>query len=72
MRVENDFDGRRYTARVPRGPMYRARYNVKEDPHQERNLYADRPEVVERLKASLREFLTSINAPREQFTRLGL
>jgi hypothetical protein len=52
--------------------MYSALYNVKEDTRQERNLYADRPEVVERLKASLREFLTSINAPREQFTRLGL
>ena len=72
VRVENDFDGRRYTARVTRGPMYSALYNVKEDPRQERNLYADRPEVVERLKARLREFLTSINAPREQFTRLGL
>ncbi len=52
--------------------MSSALYNVKDDPQQQRDLYAERPEVVERLKASLREFLTSINAPREQFTRLGL
>ena len=72
VRVDNDFDGQRYTARVTRGPMYSALYNVKEDPHQERNLYADRPEVVERLKSQMRDFLISIHAPREQFTRLGL
>jgi hypothetical protein len=47
-------------------------YNIKDDPQQLHDLYAERPEVVERLKASLRDFLTSINAPREQFTRLGL
>jgi hypothetical protein len=52
--------------------MSSALYNVKDDPQQQQNLYAEHPEVVERLKASLREFLTSINAPHEQFTRLGL
>ena len=52
--------------------MSSAIYNVKDDPQQAHNLFAERPEIVERLKASLREFLTSINAPREQFTRLGL
>jgi arylsulfatase A-like enzyme len=72
VRVNDDFDGRRFSARVTRGPMSSALYNVREDPQEQHNLYAERPEVVERLKASLREFLVSINAPREQFTRLGL
>ena len=72
VRVNDDFDGKRYSARVTRGPMSSALYNVKEDPQQQRDLYAERPEVVERLNASLREFLISINAPHEQFTRLGL
>jgi arylsulfatase A-like enzyme len=70
--ASDDFDGRRYTARVARGSMSSALYHVKEDPQQERNQYTERPDVTERLKASLREFLISINAPREQFTRLGL
>jgi hypothetical protein len=52
--------------------MSSALYNIKDDPRQERDQYAEHPEVVERLKASLRDFLTSIDAPREQFTRLGL
>jgi hypothetical protein len=71
MRVNNDFDGQRYSARVTRGPMSSARYNIKDDPQQERNRYAEPPEIVERLKSSLLEFLTSINAPREQLIRLG-
>lgn len=70
--VEDDFDGKRYSARVTRGPMSSVLYNVKDDPQQQRDLYAERPDVAERLKASLRDFLTSIDAPREQFTRLGL
>jgi hypothetical protein len=52
--------------------MSSARYNIKDDPQQERNRYTVPPEIVERLKSSLREFLTSINAPREQHIRLGL
>lgn len=70
--VNDDFDGRRYSARVTRGAMSSALYNVKEDPHQDHNLYAERPEVVSMLKDSLREFLINIDAPREQFIRLGL
>jgi arylsulfatase A-like enzyme len=72
VRVSDDFDGKRYTSRVTRGPMSSVLYNIKDDPQQQRDLYAERPEVVERLKASLRDFLTSINAPREQFIRRGL
>jgi arylsulfatase A-like enzyme len=70
--VAADVDGKRYSARVTRGPMSSALYNVKEDPQQEHNQYTERPDVAERLKTSLREFLISIEAPREQFTRLGL
>lgn len=72
VRVEDDYDGKRYTARVTRGTMTNALYCIKEDPQQEHNLYSARPDVVERLKSDLREFLTSIQAPQEQFTRLGL
>lgn len=72
VRVKDDFDGKRYTARVTRGPMSSALYNVKEDPRQRRNRYAELPDVVRRLKASMRDFLISINAPREQLTRLGI
>jgi hypothetical protein len=72
VRVNDDFDGQRYSACVTRGPMSSALYNIKDDPQQERNRYAELPEIVERLKSSLREFLTSINAPREQLIRLGL
>jgi len=57
---------------VTRGPMSSALYNIKDDPQQAHNLFDQHPEVVDRLKASLREFLTSIDAPHEQFTRLGL
>jgi hypothetical protein len=70
--VNDNFDGQRYSARVTRGPMSSTLYNVKDDPQQERDLYAEHPEIVERLKTSLREFLISINAPREQLIRLGL
>lgn len=70
--VSDDFDGKRYSAHVTRGPMSSALFNVKEDPQQEHDVYAEHPEVVERLKTSLREFLISIDAPREQLTRLGL
>jgi len=70
--VENDFDGKRYTARVTRGSMGNALYNIKEDPLQEHNLYAERPDVVQHLISSLRDFLVSIHAPVEQLTRLGL
>ena len=72
VRVNDDFDGERYSALVVRGPMSSALYNIKDDPHQQNNLIEEHPEIVERLKASLREFLDSINAPREQFIRLGL
>jgi hypothetical protein len=72
VRVSDDFDGQRYSASVTRGPMSNALYNIKDDPQQECNRYTERPEIVERLKSNLREFLTSINAPHEQLTRLGL
>jgi hypothetical protein len=65
--VKDDFDGKRYSARVARGSMSSALYNVKEDPQQEHNQYTERLDVAARLKTSLREFLISINAPREQF-----
>jgi len=52
--------------------MGNALYNIKEDPHQEQNLYAERPDIVQRLISSLRDFLVSIDAPVEQLTRLGL
>lgn len=72
VRVKDDFDGTRYSALVARGSMSSALYNVKEDPQQEHNQYDERPDVVERLKDNLRQFLISISAPHEQFTRLGL
>ncbi len=72
VRVNDDFDGERYSALVTRGPMSSALYNIKDDPYQEHDLFEELPETVERLKASMREFLVSINAPREQFIRLGL
>jgi arylsulfatase A-like enzyme len=72
VRVKDDFDDTRYTAIITRGSMSSALYNAKEDPKQEHNQYDERPDVVERLKSSLREFLISISAPHEQFTRLGL
>ena len=72
VQVDDDFDGVRYSAHVTRGPMSSALYNIKDDPYQQNNLFEERPETVERLKASLREFLTSIDAPHDQFTRLGL
>jgi arylsulfatase A-like enzyme len=72
VRVNDDFDGVRYSARVTRGAMHNALYNVKNDPRQEQNLYDDHPEVVARLQTALRDFLASIDAPREQLTRLGL
>ncbi len=55
VRVEDDYDGKRYTARVTRGTMTNALYCIKEDPQQEHNLYRARPDVVERLKSDLRE-----------------
>jgi hypothetical protein len=70
--VKDDFDGTRYTALVSRGSMSSTLYNVKEDPKQEHNQYDENPDAVERLKTDLREFLRSITAPHEQFTRLGL
>ena len=72
VRVNDDFDGERYSALVVRGPMSSALYNIKDDPYQQNNLFEEQPEIVMRLKSSLREFLESINAPREQFIRLGL
>jgi hypothetical protein len=62
MRVNDDFDGQRYSTLVTRGPMSSALNNIKDDPQQERNRYTECPEIVERLKSSLCEFLTSINA----------
>ena len=72
VQVKDDFDGVRYSAIVTRGQMPNALYHLKDDPQQEHNLYAEHPEVVERLKASLCDFLTSIHAPNDQFIRLGL
>lgn len=70
--VRDEFDGQRYPAMVTRGTMSSALYNVKNDYRQEHNLYDQRPDVVERLKRKLREFLQSIDAPHEQLIRLGL
>jgi pimeloyl-ACP methyl ester carboxylesterase len=39
--------GQRYSARVTRGPMPSALYKIKNYLQQERNCYADRPEIVE-------------------------
>lgn len=72
VQVSDDFDGKRYSARVTRGTMSSVLYNVNEDPGQGHDQYSERSDVVERLKTSLREFLISISAPHEQFTRLGL
>jgi hypothetical protein len=55
-----------------RGSMVNALFNIKEEPHQEQNLYAERPDIVKRLMSSMRDFIASINAPAEQHTRLGL
>jgi len=49
-----------------------ALYNIKDDPQQEHNLYDQHPEVVDRLKAQMRDFLLSIDAPSEQLNRIGL
>jgi hypothetical protein len=52
--------------------MSSALYNIKDDPQQEHNLYDQHPEVVDRLKAQMRDFLLSIDAPSEQLNRIGL
>jgi arylsulfatase A-like enzyme len=47
VRVDDDYDGKRYTARVTRGTMTNALYCIKKDPQQQHNLYSARPDVVE-------------------------
>ena len=70
--VTGEFDGVRYPARVTRGEMASALYNVKNDYAQQHDLYHQEPEVVARLRQRMRQFLRSIDAPPEQLTRLGL
>ena len=72
VKVRDDFDGRRYSAIVTRGPMSNALYHIKDDPCQEHDLYNQRPDKVKELKGKLKSYLLSIHAPDEQLIRLGL
>jgi len=47
-------------------------YHLITDPGEEKDILADRPEVVERLQAMLARELTAISAPAELMTRFGL
>jgi arylsulfatase A-like enzyme len=65
-------DNARYPVTMPRGASRTALYNVRDDPGQTRDRYADEPDVASRLERALTGFLTDLDAPREQLTRLGL
>jgi hypothetical protein len=47
-------------------------FDTAEDPGQERNLADERPDEVERMRGLLTEALEDLDAPAEQFERLGL
>lgn len=47
-------------------------FDVGEDPYQSDDLSRKEPVVLQRMSDLLREALTQMNAPEEQFRRLGL
>jgi len=47
-----------------------ALFDIREDPGQRRNLYSERPEIVDRLKKEIVRFCAEINAPPEHVERL--
>ncbi len=55
-----------------RGEMATQLFNVSNDPQQLRDQAAEHPEVVEHFRSRAAMFLKSIEAPHEQFERLGL
>ncbi|UOF88757.1 sulfatase [Fodinisporobacter ferrooxydans] len=66
------YENGRYPVHVERGTQNSALYNIKEDYRQTENLIDKRPDVAERLKKRIVEFLEEIDAPEEQLIRLGL
>jgi arylsulfatase A-like enzyme len=68
---ENGEDGR-FPVACARGEMPTQLFNVKNDPQQLHDQAAEHPDVVQRLKRQVAEFLERIGAPHEQFERLGL
>jgi hypothetical protein len=66
-------DGRpAYPVAVARGEQPSALYHVPTDPRQERNVIDAQPEVVARLNKGLSAWLEEVDAPAEQFARMGL
>jgi len=57
---------------IPRGQQMSALYHTTADPQQQHNLIDEQPAVVARLQRKLTDWLESVNAPAEQFARLGL
>ncbi len=57
---------------APRPPRPDLLFHSADDPAQEHNLAEARPDVVERLTALLREHALTVQAPDEQWLRLGL
>jgi hypothetical protein len=47
-------------------------YDTAEDPAQTENLVAERPAEADRMQGLVREALETLEAPAEQFDRLGL
>jgi hypothetical protein len=47
-------------------------YHVREDHGQQYDAAAERPDIVKRLKISIGDMFIKLNAPSEQWDRLGL
>jgi arylsulfatase A-like enzyme len=69
---QSGFPHDRFPVACARGEMTTRLFNVVSDPGQLHDRSADEPEIVERLKGLVADFLVSIGAPDEQFERLGL
>jgi arylsulfatase A-like enzyme len=61
-----------YPATCPRGTQQTRLFHTATDPRQEQDVTAGHPEVAARLRRALTAWLESVNAPPEQFERLGL
>lgn len=81
-RLPPTFIGARAAGGLEPGPRYPARHEVphtgrqlfdrRDDPNMTNNLIDHEPEVAKRLESAIARFLVSIDAPPEQFERLGL
>lgn len=66
------YEDGRYPVECARGNQTSALYHISEDPSQKHNLIDEKPEIVQRLMKAASLFLHEINAPKEQWMRLGL